>query len=108
MARFFEGQRRYQGDNWFRQHSLSLILAAILIAQFTIAWFTGLPEWYSQQQHSGEQVGVDIGYIWHWLYDNTVSLLADTYGALLLVLFSKWFYEKGSAESKDQDPQQDG
>lgn len=39
-----------------------------------------------------------------WLiFSVTLSIVADTYGALLLVLASKFFYEQGSAESNDID-----
>jgi hypothetical protein len=34
---------------------------------------------------------------WGWEYQ--VSLVADTYGVILVVLLTKWLYERGSAES---------
>ena len=36
----------------------------------------------------------------HYTAEWFVSVLADTYGAFILVLFSKWFFEKGSGESQ--------
>ena len=37
-----------------------------------------------------------------------MSLLADTYGALLLVLFPKWLFEQGSSESEGSEGEQRG
>lgn len=72
------------GGSWWQEHSLSLFLAAVLVVQtggWAVAKLAG-PTW---DEWAGE-----------WL----LSILADTYGALLLVLASKWFFERGSSESK--------
>lgn len=78
--------------NWWRDHSLSLVLAAILIAQ------TVLAIWLGAQVYQAEDLPVDFWVWWAWEYN--VSLVADTFGVLLIVLLSKVFRERGSAESK--------
>ena len=37
-------------------------------------------------------------WIW-WSWEYNVSLLADTFGVILIVLLTKWLYEQGSEES---------
>lgn len=101
----FEGEPRFKGS-WVKEHSLSIVLILIFVIQGTITWFSGIPEWTQQQMVDGLTTALYPGYVIHWIYDFTTSLVADTYGAVLLVLFSKWFFERGSAESKDKDPEQ--
>ena len=101
----FTGEPRFK-RGVLREHGLSIALLVLLIVQSVIYHFTQLPVWVGEQQAHGEPTGLWPDY---WLFYSAswfVSVLADTYGALLLVLFSKWFYEKGSAESKDKDPDQ--
>lgn len=95
----FEGQRRYQDKGWFMSHSLSIVLVVILVAQSVVFHFTRLPEWASEQVVHGESTALWPQYWLHYSSEWFVSVLADTYGALLLVVLTKWFYEKGSAES---------
>lgn len=76
---------------WWKDHSLSLVLIAILLAQTGFILWAGWREWSADPKGSF--------WIWWW-YEYTVSLVADTYGVVLIVLLSKWFVERGSAESK--------
>lgn len=93
--------RRDPTGNWIKDHSLSLVIAAILAVQFAIAIWTGFNEWSSQQaDHSGQASFSDPEFWIFLAYETNMSTLADTYGVLLIVLLSKWFYERGSAESK--------
>ena len=89
-------------DPWIKRHSLSIALVVILLIQSWAFYKLRLPEWIGDQQDHGvknPQIWPDF---WaHYWGEYMVSILADTYGALLLVLFSKWFFESGSAESKD-------
>lgn len=101
----FDGSPKFRG-NWFKEHSLSIVLLTIFVIQAIITWFSGIPEWTDQQIQAGSTTALFPGYVIHWIYDFTTSLVADTYGAVLLVLFSKWFFEKGSAESRNKDPEQ--
>lgn len=83
------------------EHSLSLALAAILMVQLILAVWSGFNEWASQQaDHGGSANTLWSGEFWTFLaYEINMSTLADTYGVLIIVLFSKWFYERGSNES---------
>lgn len=96
----FTGEPRFKGS-FLRNHSLSIVLAALLVVQSVVFHFTELPDWVSDQQAHGQPTGLWPAYWLHYSAEWFVSVLADTYGALLLVLFSKWFFEQGSAESKD-------
>lgn len=98
------GPTRYSGSkNFWVRHSLSLVLTAILVAQTVAFHFTRLPEWTSEQVAHGESAALWPSYWLHYWSEWFVSVLADTYGALLLVLLTKWFYEQGSESAKDPD-----
>lgn len=90
------------GTPWYREHSLSIFLVTILLVQTVAYWFSELPNWRETQQALELPTALWPGYVLHFVAEYLVSILADTYGALLLVLASKWFFERGSAESKDQ------
>jgi hypothetical protein len=103
-----QGRRWADHQNWFLRHSLSLVLVAILVVQSIAFHFTRLPEWVAEQQAHQESTALWPEYWFHYGSEWFVSVLADTYGALLLVLLTKWFYEAGSAESGgDGDPDAD-
>lgn len=87
--------------SWWVRHSLSLVLVALLVAQTVAFHVTALPDWVADQQSHGEQTALWPDYWLHFSAEWFVSVLADTYGALLLVLLTKWFYEEGSQESGD-------
>ena len=90
---------RYKDNkNWLKRHSLSLALIAVFIVQAVIVLVTGYPEYAAEAAAHNEPVEMADFSIW-FIYEMTVSIIADTYGALLLVLFAKWFYEEGSPES---------
>ena len=63
---------------WFKEHSLSLVLTAIWWVLTAVDFL--LPE-STVQQYLGDLSG-------------------DAFGAWLVVVLTKWFTEKGSAESK--------
>jgi hypothetical protein len=89
--------------SFVRHHSLSLALLFVFLAQAIIVWFTGYSDWMGQQKIDNASVAIWLDYLIHYVYEMAVSLVANTYGALLLVLFAKWFYEKGSPESGDEN-----
>ncbi len=93
------GEPRFKGS-WIRDHSLSLVLTALLVVQSLVFHFTELPDWVGEQRAHGESTALWPAYWLHYTAEWFVSVLADTYGALLLVLFTKWFFEQGSAESE--------
>jgi hypothetical protein len=75
----------------FWKHSLSIVLGIILVAQTVYSLWTG---W---QVYGAEDLSTPFWIWWSWEY--VVSVVADTYGVLLVVLLTKWFYEQGSSES---------
>jgi hypothetical protein len=95
-------RHRYEGS-FFRRHSLSLALLFVFVVQTVIVWYSGYADWKSDQITHKQDVAIWPGYVIYFIYQMAVSIVADTYGALLLVLFAKWFYEKGSPESNDDE-----
>lgn len=89
-------------ESWWARHSLSIVLLVILVAQTIAFHFTELPDWTSDQATHGEPTALWPAYWLHFSAEWFVSVLADTYGALLLVVLTKWFYEQGSAETEGQ------
>lgn len=85
---------------WYREHSLSLFLVGLLLVQTVAYWYAELPDWRETQRALRLSTTIWPGYALHFVAEYLVSIVADTYGALLLVLASKWFFERGSAESK--------
>jgi len=97
----FHGNPKYQSAGFWKKHSLSLALFALFVVQSIIVIVTGYPEWSGEQEALKQPVDIWPGFVIFYVYEMTVSIVADTYGALLLVLFAKWFYEQGSPESKE-------
>lgn len=97
----FGGSRghKYSNGHWVKRHGLSLVLAALFLAQMAGFHFTRLPEWVGDQQAHGDPTALWPDYWLHYWSEWFASVLADTYGALILVLLTKWFYEQGSNES---------
>lgn len=84
---------------WLKEHSLSLALFAVLLLQSWAFYVLRFPEWRADQIVD-KQAHDTWHFLRHYWSEYTVSILADTYGALILVVFSKYFWERGSAESK--------
>lgn len=84
--------------DWLHKHSLGLAIAGILVvfmaASITLGWW----EYTSDQQAHG--LPVETAGFWQWWgYETAMSLKADVFGFLLIVLLTKRLYEIGSAES---------
>lgn len=95
----FRGQRRFQDKGWFGRHSLSIVLWVMMIGQTAFAVWTGAFV-FSREQPLGKGIPTFSHEFWAWwAWEFNVSLVADTFGVLLIVLLSKWLYEEGSAES---------
>jgi hypothetical protein len=84
--------------NFVKEHSLSLILGMILLTMLTFQFFAGYAEW-SNEQNAHKEPLVFRDYLTHYASETVLSLEADVFGAIVLVLFTKWFFERGSAES---------
>lgn len=99
--RMFHGRRRWQHpeDPWIKRHSLSLVIAALLAVQTAYAIVSATYVW-NREHPLGDGLrafGRDFWIWWSWEYD--ISIVADTYGVLLIVVLSKWLYEEGSSEN---------
>lgn len=99
----FDGRRKWQDatkNGWIKRHSLGVTLAVMLIAQTIHALWAGHLVWISEGGDHGQTLSgwpMDFWIWWGWEYN--VSLVADTFGVLLIVMLSKWLYEQGSSES---------
>lgn len=88
-----------------KKHSLSIVLIAILVAQSVDFFFVGHSNWVRQEKVYAKILGEEpklgyADYLSEYRAQMMVSLLADTYGAILLVILTKKLRETGSAESK--------
>jgi hypothetical protein len=94
--------QRDQTGKWWVDHSLSIMLVLIVLLHTALTYFTAYSwEWVGDQQAHGEPVtGLwSAEYAgWFWTQWN-LSLVAEPWGVLVIVLLSKWFYERKSAES---------
>lgn len=100
--RLFVGEHKWSGEDhsWIKQHSLGLTLAVLLVLQTLYAIWAGTYV-FSREEPLGPGVptlGREFWAWWSWEYN--VSLVADTFGVLLIVMLSKWLYEQDSAESE--------
>ena len=98
----FAGKRKWQGDEhtWLHQHSLGLTLAVLMALQTGYAMWAGAYV-FSREQPFGEGVPTFGRQFWAWWsWEYNISLVADTFGVLLIVLLSKWLYEQDSSESE--------
>ena len=66
---------------WVRDHSLSLILFVIWSSLVAASWYVP-PDW-------------------HWVAQRVGGAADGTFGVLVIVIFTKWFIERGSAESRE-------
>jgi hypothetical protein len=103
--KMFTGRQKWQDaeHHWIKRHSLSLVLTALLIVQTVHAIVAGVYVW-NREQPLGDGIpafGSEFWIWWSWEYN--VSLVADTFGVLLIVVLSKWLYEEGSAENGERD-----
>lgn len=96
MGYILRGARR-EGTFWQR-HSLSIVLATILFAQTCLALWAGNHVWVGEQITHGDPLDYREFWIW-FVWEYNISLVADTFGVILIVLLSKRLEEEGSAES---------
>jgi hypothetical protein len=92
-----------QGGSWWYRHSLSLSVATLVVVHLAVtAVMAHRWVWVPDQQVHGEPVGgLWTPEFWQWYaVESNLSLLAEPWGFLVGVLFTKWFYEQKSAESK--------
>jgi hypothetical protein len=104
MALNIRGAAR-KGTFWQR-HSLSIVLAAILLAQTALALWAGHSVWVDDQTVHNQPLDYQDFWIW-FIWEYNISLVADTFGVILIVLLSKRLEEEGSAESTHQQSSAD-
>lgn len=80
-----------RGTQWLKEHSLSLVLAIALTAQTAVFTYVTWPD-------GNGNVQPPMSYWDWWIGEWMLSTLADTYGMLLIVLLTKWFWERDSKE----------
>lgn len=93
---------------WWKDHSLSLVVGAILVGQLVFTLWAGYRAWQAEQAAHGESIGFGADYLTWWWYETMQSTQADTYGVLLVVLATKWFFERDSAESNNPNDDTQG
>jgi hypothetical protein len=77
----------------WRQHQLAIILIGVFLAQSIAYWFVHHGEWVEDARAHGDSA-TTLGYVQHYASEMLVSVLADTYGALLVVVFFGLFRDK--------------
>lgn len=74
----------------------------VLLSMMSIQWYLGLLEWQELQRVDGLSTAIS-GYWRFYASESILSLEADVFGALILVLFTKWFWEVHSDQSTDHE-----
>lgn len=99
----FHGVPKWQGEEhgWLKRHSLGVTLAVLMTVQTAYAIWAGSFV-FSREQPLGEGIATFSWEFWAWWsWEYNISLVADTFGVLLIVMLSKWLFEQGSAENGD-------
>lgn len=90
-----------------KRHSLSLVLGSLLVLQTLHALWAGAYV-FEREEPLGPGLATFSREFWMWWgWEYNVSLVADTFGVLLIVMMSKWFYEEHSAESRHTGGERD-
>lgn len=84
---------------WFHRHSLSLVLVAVFVAFTATTLVVGWLEFSAEEIEHGGQPELSSFWRW-WVFEYAMSLVADIFGAILLVTLTKRLREVGSAEDK--------
>jgi len=75
---------------FWKRHSLSIVLFTITLGMFLSSWHLGKAAWDGKGSYFDFFVAQSI-----WAFEG------DMFGGFILVLFTKWFKEYGSAASND-------
>lgn len=84
--------------SFLRRHGLGLTLTGVFLTFTAATLALGWHEYSSEQATHGQPADL-AGFWWWWSYEYLMSLVADVFGACLLVLLTKHLRETGSAES---------
>lgn len=88
--------------SFLKKHSLGIVLGCALLLFMAYTVLLGPDQWREERDLDASAPITSEYWEW-WTYNTALSLEADIFGALLLVLLTKKLFEKGSAESKDPD-----
>lgn len=84
---------------WWRDHSPSLVVETLLLAQAVWVVFIGHAVGLPAGRPTASRSPAGRLEFWQWWsFELVNSHVADTSGVLLIVLLTKWFYERGSDE----------
>jgi hypothetical protein len=83
---------------FWHDHSLGIVLVALFAAHVASTLYFGWDVYVAEAKTHQEPAVRHEFFTW-WFYEFHQSLVADVYGAMILVFLSKWFREKYSAES---------
>ena len=90
-----------KGTFW-EKHSLSIVLISLMALQTIISILAGHHVWAGEQELFGLDPS-EMSEFWIWfIFEYHISLVADVFGAILLVLLTKRLREVDSAESKEE------
>jgi cell division protein FtsW (lipid II flippase) len=77
---------------WWVDHSLSLVLLALMLVVGVVSAIAGYQVWEAEENQ--------VEFWIYYLHTAGSGFFDEIMGVLLIVMLSKWFYERGSAESK--------
>lgn len=78
---------------WWVDHSLSIVLIGVLILMTTLSMLSG----YQVYMEEDTELVFLVWYAFEWL----TSTLADSFGLVLIIILSKYFFERNSDEDND-------
>ena len=87
----------------WRKHSLTIVLLVVMAAQTGYCMWSGAYT-FTREQPFGPtmRVWTDAFWVW-WTFEYHMSLVADVFGGLVLIVATKHLRERGSPESGEED-----
>lgn len=88
---------------FFRDYSLSLVLAALWLVFWALQTWAGWHEFQNESlaHHQIAQVWGEGGYVWTWLEATNENLQSECFQLFTFVVLSSFLFHKGSPQSKD-------
>jgi hypothetical protein len=99
-----EASERHEPMSFWQEHSLTLLLLAGMALAASVFWFAGLEYWQEQQRAHGATQRIWPDYVVYYVADMTDSLFGSLVGALAIVQGTKYFRERGSHPSAQDQP----
>ena len=90
--------------NFWREHSLTLLILAGMFIFAVVFWFAGLEYWQAEQRAHGEQGRIWPDFVVYYVADISDSMFGSLFGALVIVQGTKYLRERGRhPSSQDKD-----